>query len=732
MSADVARVCRKCSDELEDGAQQCASCGGDTIERACNACGVILGSADVTCPSCNPTTDMRAEDAFGSERRRAFDDVTFEQSLRDESVWMNLADEYQPVREIRSSPRSTVYQADDLMRHRTVAIEILAPGRIVDEPHAERFLKEAKALIPAKHPHVHGVYAVRQIDEAFLLVMANLDGAPLSELIQRQASASVEMVQTLATQLGSALDYLQARDIVHGDIRPETIWIRENGEALFTDFAFRADRAAPPCEDATGSPGHAPAPERMWESDQYALGEVLYMLLTGAPPYATVSNGAPAHFLHRDPSPIRDSRADCPAAFEALILRMLAVQPSDRWPSMSDAMSRLTSARPGSADIFANVMSAFPAPDTATSSIDAPTDVGSIGDIEFIEIESPHSSAVSTQAPHTPAAEPAANPAPVAASPAPSVMREPELPPLAPTVVRTEPTTSAPVFARPVKPAAPEPHHAAMTGTQNGNANASGLPTTPTASAKPAPAKTTSAPLPTPKKASHVGRSIGLLLLVGLAAAYFGRDYLPLPLGQRAAVKTSCPMSTYFTAESQAEMFKVGYGISSPAAADDFSVSSKDPKLLIVDGRVSLAPSALAYGQNGWKAARGDMAVHFDVWFDRARGPHEGGIVFRTRSGEHAFVHLMQSTTSHVAMTIRGADGDALLVAPVAAPTIRAGMNAVDLIVVEHQLSLFVNGSAVIVSFKLPSAPSGHVGIFGSASTGVEFDNLAIANLSRR
>jgi len=739
MSADVARVCSNCSDELVDGAQQCASCGGENIERACNACGVILGSGDVTCPSCTPSAASSTDDdRFGPERRRAFDDVSVEESLRDESVWMNLADEYQPVREVRSSPRSTVYQVDDLMRHRTVAIEILAPGRIHDEQHAERFLQEAKALIPAKHRHVHSVYAVRQIDEAFLLVMANLDGAPLSEQMQRQSITSVDMVRTLATQLGAALDHLQARDIVHGDIRPETIWIRENGEAVLTDFAFRADRAEPPCDDATGSPGHAPVPERMWESDQYALGEVLYTLLTGEPPYAPVSTGVPALFLHRDPTPIRDSRADCPADFEALILRMLAVQPSDRWPSLSDALSRLAPVAADSPDVFANVVALWPVAETSTPYIDAQTDVSSIADIEFIEIASPHASAASRAwAPpeHGAPAErsvASSTSVPDVVPPANAVLptkQQVDLPPLAAAVARTEPTTSAPVFARPVKPAASERHDGAAEVATN---SAAGLPTATPAplSGKPAPVKTTPVPLPAPKKQSRVGPSLGLLLLVGLAAAYVGRD--SLPLGRGGAVRTSRPVSTYFASEAQAEMFKAGYGISSPAAADDFSASPQDPKLLIVDGRVSLAPSALAYGQNGWRASTSDMAVHFDVWFDRAPGPHEGGIVFRTMSGEHAFVHLMQSTRSHAAVSIRGADGDALLVAPTAAPAIRAGMNAVDLIIVRHELSLFVNGTAVIVSHKLPSVPSGHVGIFGSASTGVEFDNLAIANLSRR
>lgn len=736
MSAGIARVCTKCSDELDDDASQCASCGGVTIERACNACGVILAPADVTCPSCNPTPSSLDMIDIDSPERRRVDEVarSNEDIDRDDSVWINLVDEFLPMHEIRRTPRSTVYRVNDVLRHRVVALEILAPGRIRDDAHAEQFLREAKSLIPIKHPHVHTVFAVRQIDESFILVMSDLQARTLADLMAEQGPLPIDLVQKIATQLGQALDFLVARDIVHGDIRPETIVLTDGGDAILTDFAFKADRAT---SDEGVARSGAPVAERMWEADQYALGVVLYKMLTGNDPFDTSNVAVPSLLLHRDPPPIRNTRIDCSPAFEALVMRMMAVQPSDRWPSMTEALSRATTSPTNGDDVYGNVVVMPPIDEATIPFVEAPVDTEAIAAIEFIELESASDSGAASATSGLRVPPPSAADTPalttfglegVASGTSPVVPPTVSLvtpPPMQQIKTRDEtaaPTSHAaaavsapaPVPPVPVPQAPPVPQHLA--------------------SSKPAPKPAAIAPAPVapvdPPRRN--GARVALLFVALMAAAgYFWRDQLPLP-GRAPVVQSLRPLSTYFAPEAMATMYKDGVGIGSPAAAEDFSVSSKDPKLLVVDGRASLAPGAYAYGQRQWRASSGEMAVHFDVWFDRAPEPHTGGIVLSTTEGTHLFVHLMQSTNSKVALTMRTADGDVLVVPVSDAGTLRAGMNAVDLIVVKNRLSAFINGEAVINTFALPTTLDGRVGVFGSASTGVEFDNLAIANLSRR
>ncbi|MCC6243141.1 MAG: serine/threonine protein kinase [Gemmatimonadaceae bacterium] len=672
-------------------------------------------------------------DIDSPERRRVDELARSNEDIdRDDSVWVNLVDEFLPMHEIRRTPRSTVYRVNDVLRHRVVALEILAPNRIRGEAHAEQFLREAKALIPVKHPHVHTVFAVRQIDESFILVMSDLQARTLAEVMAEQGPLPIDAVLKTATQLGEALDFLVARDIVHGDIRPETIVLTDAGDAVLTDFAFKADRAE---TEAATVQGTAPTAERMWEADQYALGVVLYKMLTGNDPFEASNVAVPSLLLHRDPPPIRNTRADCSESFEALIMRMMAVQPSDRWPSMTDALSMLSTTPANVGDLYGNVSVTSPESEASIPFVEAPVDTEAIAAIEFIELESASTSGAVDASTDARPLSPATPDAPTITTFGLEGVASGTAPVVPPTVSLVTPPPMQPIKAREEAPAAPAPTSAPVKPAAPPVATADAPPVPQhLASSKPAPKPAPTAPavaMPAEPPRRNTARVV--ILFVGLlaAAGYFWRDKLPLP-GRAPVVQSLRPLSTYFAPEAMATMYKDGVGIGSPAAAEDFSVSSKDPKLLVVDGRASLAPGAYAYGQGQWRASSGEMAVHFDVWFDRAPEPHTGGIVLSTTNGAHLFLHLLQSTNPKVALTMRTADGDVLVIPASTASTLRAGMNAVDLIVVKDRLSAFINGDAVISTFALPHTLDGRVGVFGSASTGVEFDNLAIANLSRR
>ena len=425
-------------------------------------------------------------------------------------------------------------------------------------------------------------------------------------------------------------------------------------------------------------------------------------------------------------------------------MRMMAVQPSDRWPSMTDALSRATTTPLHGDDVYGNVVVMPPIEEATIPFVEAAVDTEAIAAIEFIELESASDSGTTDAPSAHGTSAPSSADTPTMTTFGLEGVASGTAPVVPPTVSLVTPPPMQQIKTRDETSVATS-HMAADAGAAA--RTAAPLPASPAAaspvappvpqhlaSSKPAPKPVAPAPAPTtpadPPRRN--GARVALLFVALLAAAaYFWRDQLPLP-GRTPAVQSLRPLSTYFAPEAMATMYKDGVGIGSPAAAEDFSVSSKDPKLLVVDGRASLAPGAYAYGQAQWRASSGELAVHFDVWFDRAPEPHTGGIVLSTTQGAHLFLHLMQSGNSKVALTMRTADGDVLVIPVSAASSLRAGMNAVDLIVVKNRLSAFVNGDAVINTFALPQTLDGRVGVFGSASTGVEFDNLAIANLSRR
>ena len=161
------------------------------------------------------------------------------------------------------------------------------------------------------------------------------------------------MVRAILFQVGSGLAYAHRRGVIHRDVKPANILLDRDGNAIVTDFGI-AKVAEAPGQTQTGTMVGTPAymsPEQCvaeavtWASDQYSLGIVAYELLTGAPPFSGSSYATMQGHLERAPEPIRTRRPDCPAELEAGVLRMLAKDPADRFPTMAEALQAI-GARP--------------------------------------------------------------------------------------------------------------------------------------------------------------------------------------------------------------------------------------------------------------------------------------------------------------------------------------------------------------------------------------------------
>ena len=703
MKIGVARVCSSCGDEVVDSERHCAACGGAHTDRACDACGVILQPGDVTCPACSPpaqTNDAPASRPVGDEH----DDI-------DETLQLSLADEYRLTRVISRTPRATIYEADDLARQRVVAIKVLANGRIIGELAAREFLSQAKRIAALKHPYLRGIHAVRQLDDEFMLVMPLVEGQTLAAMLAEQGPLSVDTVRHVAQQIGEALDHAHRQGVTHGDVRSSHIVLHEDGNALLTDFTIISHEASGVATRSASylSPEQCDGVEVDGLTDQYALGIVLYEMLTGTVPFEARTMDELRSLIQWEPLPIRMSRDDCPMKLEQVILRMIAKHPPNRWASMAEAVERLdaslavspppTSPSPiltgeielvDSLNLFPNVVASWPAAETDMPFIDDPMSA-----IDFVE----HSTPVT--------ATPAVPPEVIEPVVAPAFRPVPD------AVVAPSPKAYAPpTFVAVPLPVAP-------------------VATVPVATARPT--------VPRAAPRARVRRALlgaGAALIAIAAFVQWGDDIVWSDVvpwrGESATVDASFNPATFFAATTLRAVSDSHRQIAPAPVIEDFSVSDNDPKMLVVDGRASLAAGVHGYGPARWRASTRDMAVHVDIVLDPRAESHEGGLVLRAARRSNYFLHLSGLTDGGFAITLRNASGDSILVPLTREPSIHAGRNRVDVLVISNRLSAFVNGTRLVDSLELPFKPDGQVGVFGSVSTGVEFDNLAIATMTRR
>jgi WD40 repeat protein len=239
----------------------------------------------------------------------------------------------------------TVYKAYDPVLERAVALKV--PKLATDDPaQAERFLAEAKAAARLRHPNIVTVHDTGQAGPACYIVAEFIEGVPLSVRLERGRPA-LKLAVRWVRDLARALAYAHGQGIVHRDVKPANIMIDRNNRPLLTDFglARRLDAGAAGAEEElAGTPAYM-APEQARgdarkvgpRSDQYALGAILYELLTGQRPHGGASRAVLARLrAEQPPAPPRQHNPAIPRALEAVCLRALATHPGDRYPDATE------------------------------------------------------------------------------------------------------------------------------------------------------------------------------------------------------------------------------------------------------------------------------------------------------------------------------------------------------------------------------------------------------------
>src|SRR5438445_1030973 len=253
-----------------------------------------------------------------------------------------LADRYDLDREIGRGGMATVYLAQDVRHHRSVAVKVLHPALALSLG-SDRFLREIQIAARLQHPHIVPLYDSGQAGEFLYYVMPFVDGESLRQRLERERHLPLEEALKIARAVAAALDYAHRQQIVHRDIKPENVMLHE-GEAMVTDFgiAKAVTAAAATTLTLTGAAVGTPAymsPEQAsgevdldGRSDVYSLGCLLFEMLTARTPYTGPTAQAIIAHAFTDPVPaLHAFRDTVPERVEEAVGKALAKDPAMRY-----------------------------------------------------------------------------------------------------------------------------------------------------------------------------------------------------------------------------------------------------------------------------------------------------------------------------------------------------------------------------------------------------------------
>ena len=253
-----------------------------------------------------------------------------------------LSDRYQIEHELGAGGMATVYLAQDLKHDRKVALKVLRP-ELAAVIGAERFLAEIKTTANLQHPNILALYDSGEADSFLFYVMPYIDGESLRDRIDREKQLPVDEAIALASEVAGALDYAHRHDVVHRDIKPENILVHD-GRAMVADFGIAlavttaGDTRMTETGMSLGTPHYMSPEQAMGEreldarSDVYALGCVLYEMLTGEPPFTgTTAQAIVARVVTESPRPLIPQRHTIPTHVEASVLKAIEKLPADRF-----------------------------------------------------------------------------------------------------------------------------------------------------------------------------------------------------------------------------------------------------------------------------------------------------------------------------------------------------------------------------------------------------------------
>ena len=266
-----------------------------------------------------------------------------------------LAGRFELREVLGSGGMAIVYRAWDRQRGRACAVKVLAENLARDEEFRRRFRQEAEAASALVHPRIVQVYGYGDADATPYIAMEFVEGGTLRDLLRRRGRLPEAAALRIAAEVADALAYAHAHRVVHRDIKPHNILLTPDGHVKVADFGIARTLDAT-SHTRTGtmlgstqyiSPEQAAGGPAGPASDQYSLGVVLYEALAGRLPFedAEAPVAMALKHIHETPFDLQWIRTDLSEATVALIRRLLAKSPQDRYPAAGKVAAALRSIR---------------------------------------------------------------------------------------------------------------------------------------------------------------------------------------------------------------------------------------------------------------------------------------------------------------------------------------------------------------------------------------------------
>jgi serine/threonine-protein kinase len=266
--------------------------------------------------------------------------------------------EFQILRSLGFGGMGHVYLAEQTTLKRKVAIKMLRPELAANRTSLARFRSEAEAVAKITHANIVQIYDVREVEGVHFMALEYVEGRNLRDYLAKKGPPELPVCLHIMTQVAAALQRAHKAGFIHRDVKPENILLTRKAEAKVTDFGLTralSENDQPLSLTATGVAMGTPlymSPEQVQgkpvdhRTDIYSYGVTCYALLAGTTPFrgGTAFEVALQH-VQSEPPPLASHRPDVPAELCAMIHKMMAKDPAERYQTFKEVQRDLNKLR---------------------------------------------------------------------------------------------------------------------------------------------------------------------------------------------------------------------------------------------------------------------------------------------------------------------------------------------------------------------------------------------------